>query len=168
MYYHRLDDQTLYTAINLVTARIDDAEYHLGTLRDQLKDASGRDAADLRERLEAVQNYRDELVEFRNEVLRIADFPYRPNLNDGILINAAPLHKTFRLRRWRDDLENCWAKLKNGDLDWAHLAYTIWPDQVRKKCKQDRSLAIAHGLEDICEVPLPGEKKTRKRSKSKP
>jgi hypothetical protein len=28
-------------------------------------------------------------------------------------------------------------------------------------------LAIAHGLEDLCEVPLPGEKKTRKRLKSK-
>ena len=113
-----------------------------------------------------MQNYRDELVEFRNEVLQITALPYRPNLNDGVLINAAPLHKTFRLRRWRNDLENCWAKLKNGDLDWAHLAHTIWPDQVRKKCKNDRSLAVAHGLEDTCELPSPEEKKKRKGSKS--
>jgi peptidoglycan/xylan/chitin deacetylase (PgdA/CDA1 family) len=168
VYYHRLDDQTFYTAINLATVRIEDAEHHLATLQDKLKDVSGRNASDLREQLEAVQNYRDELVEFRNEVLRAAELPYRPNLNDGVLINAAPLHKTFRLRRWRGDLENCWAKLKNGDLDWAHLAYTIWPDQVRTKCRNDRSLAIAHGLEDICEVPSSEEKKTRKRSKSKP
>ena len=86
MYYHRMDDQTLYTALNLVTVRIDDAEHHLATLQDQLNDTSGRNASDLREQLEAVQNYRDELVEFRNEVLRVAELPYRPNLNDGVSV----------------------------------------------------------------------------------
>ena len=49
MYYHRLDDQTLYTVINLVTARIDAAEHHLATLQDQLNNASGRNASELRE-----------------------------------------------------------------------------------------------------------------------
>ena len=43
----------------------------------------------------------------------------------------------------------------------------IRPVRVREKCKKDRSLAIAHGLEDMCKVPSPEEKKTRKRSKSK-
>jgi hypothetical protein len=45
------------------------------------------------------------------------------------------------------DLENCWEKLGKGEYDWAHLAYTIWPDRVKEKCKTDKSLAIAHNFE---------------------
>ena len=52
------------------------------------------------------------------------------------------------------------------DYDWAHLAYSLWPDRVREKCKTDRSLAIAHGLEDLCEVKAP-VKKTKKSKKTK-
>ena len=35
-----------------------------------------------------------------------------------------------------------------GELDWAHLAMHLWPERVVPKCARDRSLAIAHGLED--------------------
>ena len=34
-----------------------------------------------------------------------------------------------------------------------------------EKCKKDRSLAIAHGLEDICEVKEAAKTKTRKKKK---
>lgn len=36
-----------------------------------------------------------------------------------------------------------------GDYDWSHLAMNYWPDRVREKCKTDKSLAIAHGLEHL-------------------
>ena len=35
-----------------------------------------------------------------------------------------------------------------GDYDWAHLAFHLWPERVIPKCTTDRSLAIAHGLEE--------------------
>jgi hypothetical protein len=35
---------------------------------------------------------------------------------------------------------------------------------VREKCKKDRSLAIAHGPEDICEVESPKAKGKRRRT----
>ena len=38
-------------------------------------------------------------------------------------------------------------------------AYTIWPERVRKKCRTGRSLAIAHGLEDLYMGPSAGTKK---------
>jgi hypothetical protein len=38
--------------------------------------------------------------------------------------------------------------LVKGDYDWAHLAFHLWPDRVIPKCTTDRSLAIAHGLEE--------------------
>ena len=66
--------------------------------------------------------------------------------------------------KWQKDLKACWQALEKGDYDWAHLAYSLWPDRVREKCKTDRSLAIAHGLEEICDVkaPMKKVKKTKK------
>ena len=109
--------------------------------------------------MEEARAFLNELEEFREELLRVAQLPYKPNLNDGVIINAAPLHNLFRLRSWANDTREVWNKLKRGDYDWAHLAYTIWPERVRDVCRKDRSIAIAHGLEDICEVEAPAPEK---------
>ena len=37
--------------------------------------------------------------------------------------------------------------MKKGDFDWAHLAYSIWPDRVIRASHKNRSFAIAHDLE---------------------
>ena len=69
-----------------------------------------------------------------------------------------------RLPKWRKDLQACWRKLEAGDYDWAHLAYSIWPDRVRQVCKTDRSIAIAHDLESLCELAVkPVNKKRSKK-----
>jgi len=60
-----------------------------------------------------------------------------------------------------------WHKLEAGDYDWAHLAYTLWPDRVREVCKRDRSIAIARGLEELCQVEEKVSKKKGKRRKKK-
>ena len=69
---------------------------------------------------------------------------------------AAPLWKLLRLPAWRKVLEATWKKLHKADYDWAHLAYAIWPERVRENCKTDRSLATAHGLEDLWEIEVVG------------
>ena len=137
------------------------AQRELGDLEGERDQASGRDAARLRERVEGMQAFRDELVAFRDELLRVAALPYRPDLNDGVIINAAPLHRLFRLPKWAKDTKECWAKLERGEYDWTHLAYTIWPDRVREKCRGNKSLAIAHGLEELY-VELPATTRKRK------
>ncbi len=106
----------------------------------------------MRDRLNEGRTFLGELRDFREELLRIAALPYKPDLNDGVIINAAPFHGLFRLRSWAKDTETVWKKLEKGDYDWAHLAYTLWPERVRETCKADRSIAIAHGLEDLCEA----------------
>ena len=37
----------------------------------------------------------------------------------------------------------------DGEYDWAHLSMHLWPERVVLKCAKDRSLAIAHDLEDV-------------------
>ena len=167
LYYHRLNDQTLYTIVNrYVEPKTEEVGRAIARLQDQLGTAPGREATHLRDQLDDGQSFLGELKDFREELLRVAALPYRPNLNDGVIINAAPLHKLFRHRQWARDCKQVWDKLERGEYDWAHLAYTIWPDRVREVCKRDRSIAIAHGLEDLCEVPAKAKAKP-KRSKSR-
>lgn len=81
---------------------------------------------------------------------------------------AAPLSPLFRHRTWQKLLKETWNKLEKGDYDWAHLAMAYWPARVRKKCETDRSLAIAHGLEDRYQPPLEDEKRpARRRSRNR-
>ncbi len=55
-----------------------------------------------------------------------------------------PQHKP-----WQKELKATWDALCEGTYDWAHLAMHLWPERVVPKCAKDRSLAIAHGLEDV-------------------
>jgi hypothetical protein len=102
----------------------------------------------------------------KKEIISITSLPYKPNHNDGVLITAAPLYKLFRHAKWRKSTEECWKALEKGEYDWAHLAYSIWPERVVKKCKKDYSMAIAHGLENICENK-PKEKKAKEKKEPK-
>jgi Eco57I restriction-modification methylase len=164
IYYHRLNDQTIYTALNkYVKPKIDEVGRQLGRIEADLPKATGREASKLRESFEDTKAFLDELSEFRDELQRVAGLPYKPNLNDGVLITSSPLWKLFRLPKWRKDLEACWRKLETGDYEWAHLAYSIWPERVREVCRRDRSIAIAHGLEELCEAQHRPTKKKRPR-----
>ena len=128
-----------------------------------LRQKSGRSRQEERA-LEELVNLEQELQEFRDELLRVAAF-WKPDLNDGVQITVAPLWKLFGLTNWRNKLKQTWEKLEKGDYDWAHLAYSIWPERVKEKCKNDKSLAIAHDLEDIYEEPVTRARKKGGRGK---
>jgi hypothetical protein len=160
LYYHRLTDQTLYSCVN------DFVEPKLSLVSDQLsvlRRKSGRTGKEEKE-LERLADLEQELQDFRAELLRVAAF-WKPNLNDGVQITAAPLWKLFQHKPWQKRLKETWEKLEDGEYDWAHLAYSIWPERVRQKCKNDKSLAIAHDLEDVYVEPpaTAGKKRGRAR-----
>jgi len=151
VYYPKLNSNSLYKIVNeLVEPKLEEVQKDIASIE------MGGSAKELNEQ----QTLRDELLDFKGELLRVAQLPYKPMQDDGVLITAAPLHNLFRHTRWRKSTEDCWKKLEKGDYDWAHLAYSIWPDRVANKCKKELSMAIAHGLEDICEIK-PKETKPR-------
>ncbi|MBI3967052.1 MAG: hypothetical protein HY329_15565 [Chloroflexi bacterium] len=169
LYYQRLTSDMLFTAVNIyVEPKLDRGRRGLTELESQHAAASGREATRLRERIEAEHALLTELTDFRDELLRVAALPYRPNLDDGVIINAASLHRLFRLPKWTKDTKEVWTKLEGGDYDWAHLAYSIWPDRVREKCRTDKSLAIAHDLEDLYVAPPASKTKRRGRTRAAP
>ncbi|MDX6012847.1 hypothetical protein [Cupriavidus necator] len=97
---------------------------------------------------ESLQTFELELMELRDTLLKLAP-TYKPNRDDGVQITAAPLWPLFRYKPWQKVIKDTWAKLEKGDFNWAHLAMNYWPECVREKCKSDKSLAIAHGLEEL-------------------
>ncbi len=149
VYYPSLSSQTLYKAIN------DFIEPKLKQIGSELTVLRGKGTARSRDdekQFEALQAFELELVELRDTFLALAP-TYRPNLNDGVQISAAPLWQMFRHKPWQKVLKDTWGKLEKGSYDWAHLAMNYWPERVREKCKTDKSLAIAHGLDDLYVEP---------------
>lgn len=159
IYYPSLTNQTLYTAINdFVEPKLKQVGADVTALRNK----GGSRTRDDEKQFESLQAFELELIELRDTLLGLAP-TYKPNHNDGVQITAAPLWPLFRHKPWQKLLKDTWTKLEKGNYDWAHLAMNYWPERVREKCKTDKSLAIAHGLEDLYVAPPPKQKKARKK-----
>ncbi len=138
-----------------------------GELRDVTAACGGADKAAAREaekRLEQLQKARQELQAFIAAVEQCAekgppptdtkrperevDARYEPDLDDGVMINAAALWPLFPEKHWEEP-RKWWKELASAegkkDYDWSHLAMRYWPKRVDAKCGNDPSLAVAHG-----------------------
>ena len=83
------------------------------------------------------------------EVKRVAPL-WNPHLDDGVVLTMAPLWRLVpQHKAWQKELRSRWDELCAGKYDWAHVAMHLWPERVVPQCAKDRSLAIAHGLEDV-------------------
>lgn len=145
LYYHRFTKDTFYTVLNdYIKPKLLHEETQLTHL---LQAAGPAPTASQRKDIAAQESFVAELRAFRDEVAIIAPL-WNPNLNDGVIINFAPLWRLVPHHKpWQKECKACWDKLVAGDYDWAHLAMHLWPERVVPKCQTDRSLAIAHGLE---------------------
>jgi len=142
-YYPRLTDATLYAVHELARKKAEVLDLE----RAELAGRKERSRAE-QQRFDRVSRDAAEVRDFAQEVLRIAGLPYKPDHDDGVPICAAPLYGLFRHSLWSKYLKGIWEELQEGKYDWAHLAYALWPERVRDKARTDKSLAIAHGLED--------------------
>jgi len=74
---------------------------------------------------------------------------WQPEFDDGVLLNAAPLHELTPAWKRVDaklDLKKVWKDIENGEYNWAKTAMRYWPQHVLKDCRKNKSFAIAHGL----------------------
>ena len=162
LYYPNVTGQTLYSAVNdFIEPKLKQVDHDVAVLRTK---GSARSRED-EKTFEALQALELELTELRDTLLQIAP-TWKPNHDDGVQIIAAPLWRLFRHLPWQRILKETWKKMEKGDYDWAHLAMAYWPDRVREKCRTDKSLAIAHDLENLYEPP-PEKPGGRKGGKSK-
>lgn len=160
IYYPFLTSQTLFTAVNDFLDGPNGKLTQVSRECAELRQKGSSRSSDDEKSYEMLQTFEQELTDLRDTLLKIAP-TYQPNHDDGVQITAAPLWPLFRHKPWQKVLKDTWTKLEKGDYDWAHLAMNYWPDRVREKCKIDKSLAIAHGLESLYVEPEVAPKKTR-------
>jgi hypothetical protein len=146
LYAHRLTDDTLFRVqSDLLAPKLVYEERQLANL---VQDTGGSPSARERREIEAKEAFVEELRLLLEEVRRVAPL-WKPTLDDGIVLVMAPLWRLVPHKPWQRELKKKWGELTAGEYDWAQLAMHLWPERVIPKCAQDRSLAIAHGLEDV-------------------
>jgi hypothetical protein len=147
LYIHTFNRDTLFRVQNDFAApKLAHEERRLESLTSELGDGA---TATQRKALAAQEGVIEELRAFLEEVRRVAPL-WNANLDDGVVINFAPLWRLVpQNKSWQEELKSTWDALGEGKYDWAHLAMHLWPERVVPKCADDRSLAIAHGLEDV-------------------
>jgi hypothetical protein len=165
LYIHAFSKDTLFRVQNdYVAPKLAHEERRLESLSGELRD--GATAAQCKE-LSAQEAFVEELRAFLDELKRVAPL-WKPNLDDGVIINFAPLWRLVpQNKSWQKELKSTWDALCAGKYDWAHLAMHLWPERVVPKCAKDRSLAIAHGLEDVFWVGGADSKWTARKTPTK-
>jgi hypothetical protein len=147
LYAHRLTKDSLFQIQNdLVGPKL------ALELRKQLglaQAAGPNPSSSQRREIAAQEAFVEALRGMLDEVKRVAPL-WAPDLNDGIVLTMAPLWRLVPQHKgWQKELKTTWDALCAGRYDWAHLAMHLWPERVVPKCATDRSLAIAHDLEDV-------------------
>ena len=120
LYYHRLDKDLLFKAlVNYVEPKIRLETSRLETLRNQKTAAgeSGKEAKRLAKDIERQEDFLSELRDFEDKLRRAASLHLEPDLNDGVVLNIAPLHE---LVPWKE-AKNYWAELLAGKYEWSSI-----------------------------------------------
>jgi hypothetical protein len=156
IFHERLTKDTLFHVRNdIVEPRLRMAEQQSADLKPKAQPDRR-----VRKEMERLLDLADDLREFSRRIKAIVDRGYTPHIDDGVLLNAAPLHEI--LPSW-PETKKAWQELESGKYDWAHQAMEYWPERVREMCKTNRSFAIAHGLDHLCpETAAPRQKKRRR------
>lgn len=163
LFHDRATDQTLaiLQSKRYLGGRIHILENDLQQAKGKESATSGRDKAilvkkvrDLAEELEDLKAFDRALTAANNVPTKDAHgkpvtIHWSPEFDDGVLLNAAPLHELAPSWKRADaklNLKKAWNDLESGEYDWAKTAMRYWPQRVLKACAKNKSFAIAHGL----------------------
>lgn len=146
LFREKLTKDTLYRirGEQYVASKLKLLESHIADLRLQREAAQGRERRALEKRMAELEDVLDDLRAFAERIDAILQHGYTPHIDDGVLINMAPLWEL--IPSWQAEPKKCWEALARGDYDWAHQAMDHWPERVHNKCKTNKSYAIAHSL----------------------
>jgi hypothetical protein len=157
LYYHRLTRDTLFHLLQAYVEpkiRLEDARRHELRRMYELAKASNniKNERELAKKMDDQEAIASELADFKSKIQAVAYGKlagaepecrgWDPNLSDGVILNIAPLHSVVP---WKEPTKT-WHELAGAEYDWSHVAMCFWPKRVEDKCRQDRSIALAHGM----------------------
>lgn len=142
LYFPEITSQTLFVCINdFIDPKISDLNKTIDAYKN--KTLSKKDSDFLYDDFIHLIN---ELKNFREEIQEITR-TWDPHLDDGVPITASALYKYFPNSSWKKKLTKINSELHEGGFPWSRAAYNISPGRVIGQCTENRSLAIAHGLD---------------------
>lgn len=120
IYYHRFNRDTHFKAIEYyVKPKIQQQESKLAELKlkreNFIKNGNSVKAIDLE--LEKTESFITELIEFKDALTRVALLDLTPDLDDGVILNIAPLHEIVP---W-DEAKKYWNELLQGKYEWSSI-----------------------------------------------
>ena len=147
-FHEKLTGDTLYRVQGkqYLQSKIALLENQQNDLWSKHEPAEGRERKRLESEIADIDETLDDLREFSKRIAAIVQRGYERYIDDGVLISMAPLWELFP--SWQAEPKKCWQALEAGKFDWSHQAMDHWPDRVKQKCAENRSYAIAHGLEE--------------------
>lgn len=120
LYAPSLTRETLYAVEAAATARLQAARTAISRLSSsQAEGAAGLSARQVAIALDAEQQLAEELTRFRQEAERVAGLGWKPDLDDGIVLCAAPLAGLFAA--WPQAAKER-GNLKAGRYPWASVS----------------------------------------------
>ncbi|MEJ0094038.1 MAG: hypothetical protein WDN46_11550 [Methylocella sp.] len=166
LYAHRLTPDSFFQIQNeVVAAKLAHEERQLTSLVQGL---GANPSAKERKEIAAQGAFVEELRSFLDEVKRVAPL-WNPTLDDGVVLTMAPLWRLVPQHKpWQRELKSKWDDLAAGKYDWSHVAMHLWPERVVSKCAKDRSLAIAHNLENVFWVEADDGKRKPRLTSTRP
>lgn len=118
--------ESLYAVASEALRREGHAEAEIGRLeRERVSGTSGRGAKALDKALDDERKLGEELRRFRQEAERIAGLGWEPDLDDGIVLCAAPLANLFPM--WKEPALYR-KELRAGKYEWSTVSK--WADQL--------------------------------------
>ena len=127
LYYQRLDKDMLFKAITKhVEPKIRLENNRLDALRSQNTTAgkTGGEAKRQVREIEQQEEFISELRDFEDKLRRAANLRIVPDLNDGVVLNIAPL---YELVPWKV-AKDYWNELLEGKYEWSSIG-----KQLREK-----------------------------------
>lgn len=120
LYAPRVTRETLFAVEAAADQRLGAATVEIRRLESQLLETSGRPDRDAARRLEGERTLAEELRVFHKEAARIAALGWAPDLDDGIVLCAAPLADLFP--DWATELTAKRREIREGRYPWASVS----------------------------------------------
>jgi len=149
LFHEKVERDTLYVLQrDYLDHKLNGLRLQINDIRTQLEGKDGQARKQLERQMDDLTQLLDELTQFAEAIERVVREGYEPEPNwidDGVILRLAPLWELIAI--WKSEPKKHWERLQQGDFDWSHIAMHYWPERVQEKCKGDKSLAIAHGLQ---------------------